>query len=298
MLTALLVAFASLATAADDHPTLNPVYRQLLGPGIEIGSSSTLPVPTPLMPDGLDAEEQERVIQSLLPEGQTMARMMRNSVVAPQVIQMAELADPAAPARRVDCWFIAYGDLSVLTEEEFLKSLVRADAAERDGDEEGRGLEAEDLSARGITILPENTNNEAYVHGRYTLINRVELHGTLRAFWSETPDSIVVAAILDPRFLDDEKYPNRWHPVSADELGRLQTGPGQPYGGMGMYMKATRLAEPEGALLIEWHVVFSEPHAWFDGANLLGSKLPAVIQNQVRTARREIVKASRDGSSS
>ena len=52
------------------------------------------------------------------------------------------------------------------------------------------------------------------------------------------------------------------------------------------------LAEPKGALFVEGHVVFAEPVKWFDGANLLRSKLPPVIQGQVRSFRRELAKSN------
>ena len=62
----------------------------------------------------------------------------------------------------------------------------------------------------------------------------------------------------------------------------------QPYAGLGSYVKATRLAEPAGAVFIEYHVVFAEPQGWFHGANLLRSKLPIVAQDMVRKFRRKM----------
>ena len=49
------------------------------------------------------------------------------------------------------------------------------------------------------------------------------------------------------------------------------------------------MAQPSDAMLIEYHVVFEEPEAWFQGANLLSSKLPLVIQDVVRSFRRKLV---------
>ena len=60
--------------------------------------------------------------------------------------------------------------------------------------------------------------------------------------------------------------------------------------GAGMYFKITKLAAPEGALFIEQHVMFAEPAGWFGGANLLRSKLPIAVQDNVRTMRREFQK--------
>ena len=49
-----------------------------------------------------------------------------------------------------------------------------------------------------------------------------------------------------------------------------------------MYVKITKLHAPAGAVLVEQHIVYAEPTGWFDGANLLRSKLPLVMQVNVR----------------
>ncbi|HTU21721.1 MAG TPA: hypothetical protein VMG10_27030 [Gemmataceae bacterium] len=46
--------------------------------------------------------------------------------------------------------------------------------------------------------------------------------------------------------------------------------------------------EPKGALFIEYHLIYSEPQGWFSGADPLTTKLPAIIQAEVRTFRREL----------
>ena len=65
----------------------------------------------------------------------------------------------------------------------------------------------------------------------------------------------------------------------------MKHGPASPYGGSGMYVKITKLAEPVGAVFVEQHIVYSEPTGWFDGANLLRSKLPPVVTISVRRMR-------------
>ena len=52
----------------------------------------------------------------------------------------------------------------------------------------------------------------------------------------------------------------------------------------------TPLAEPAGAILVECHGVFEEPQGWFQGAPLLRSKLPMLVQEQVRGFRGKLVK--------
>jgi hypothetical protein len=40
-------------------------------------------------------------------------------------------------------------------------------------------------------------------------------------------------------------------------------------------------------------MIFDEPNGWFGGANLLRSKLPLVIQDEVRNFRRRLAAASK-----
>ena len=56
------------------------------------------------------------------------------------------------------------------------------------------------------------------------------------------------------------------------------------------YAKISRLKEPEGALLVEFHAAFSEPEAWFQGAPILRSKFAPIAQDQIRKLRRELLK--------
>ena len=80
----------------------------------------------------------------------------------------------------------------------------------------------------------------------------------------------------------------RWQSLTVDDTGKRQTGPPEPYVGLGSYAKATRLAEPAGAIFMEYHVAFVEPQGWFHGTNLLRSKLPIVAQEMVRKFRRNL----------
>lgn len=290
-----LAVIVIAALMAEKHDELNPVYASLCNSGVSIAETAQLTLPPPTMPDGLDAAAQEEIIRTLTGNESTYKQFMRNSVVTKHILHMEEIGQEGAPARRADVWFVAYGDLEVLANQEFLESLV---AANEDEDNrlhgEGHQLTAEELAKRGIELVPAEPDREQYGYGAYRLLKRVELHGTIRTFWSRTDESILFAGELDPRFSSDDEFRNHWRPLERDKTGELGAGSPQPYGGMGMYMKITQLKEPKDAIFVEGHVVFSEPYGWFDGANLLGSKLPAIIQNQVRSARREIVRASRE----
>lgn len=284
-----IVSLALCLLAADGHLDANSVYRELLDAGVTLAEGVVVELPAPTMRDGLDRQAQEQVLAEVAGVAYPVAQLTRKSVVAPQILRLEELTHPAAPGRRVDVYFVAYGDLERMTSREFLDRLWGSESQDEDVAAEGQSLAGEELVERGLELAPADQEYERWAHGSYTLLKRVEVHGTLHSRWSRTADSLVVAARLDPRFEADAEFPNLWRPLVRSNEGQVTLGPAEPYRGMAMYMKLTPLAEPAGAVFVEAHLVFGEPHGWFDGANLLGSKLPAIVQSRVRALRRELL---------
>jgi hypothetical protein len=284
-----LLLTATFALAAG-HDAANPVYHALREPGLAVSPTVRVALPAPSMADGLDAKAQQAVLKALAGEEYAVDELVRKSVVAPHVLRIRHLtpSDPQAPARGVDVWFVAYGDLKTVANKDFLDRLLNSHPKEGKGQE----LSSADLTKRGIRVDPARAKYEGYGHVVFTFLDRVEISATGHSFWNQTDDSVLVAAQLDPRFRQDADFANRWRSLTRDDEGNIRRGPPQPYEGAGYYVKVTRLVEPRGALLVEAHVVFTEPLKWFDGANLLRSKLPPVVQTQVRSIRRELLKAS------
>jgi hypothetical protein len=291
MTTTLALLTAALA-AGQAHDAANPLYRELRAEGVAVGAAGRVKLPEPWMADGLDAGQQEAVLKKLTGDDYTVEDFVRRSQVAPQILRIrSEVApsDPQAPTRGVDLAFVAYGDLKAVADKAFLERLLAAN--NRDG--KGQELKPADLAKRGIAVQPGNGRHESYGTASFVFLDKVHLDVTGRQFWSEAPDSLVVAARIEPRFTADKEFPNRWRPLRRDDDGAVTKGAPEPYEAAGYYMKITRLKEPTGALLFEAHVIFTEPVKWFDGVNQLRSKLPAAIQGQVRAMRRELQKASR-----
>lgn len=283
---------AVLLGAAPTHQEANPVYAQLLEQGVTVSPEVTYSIPLPTMADGLDAAEQQKIIADLAGSSYSPDQLLRKSVVSRHILHLEQLQHPTGPAERVDTWFVAYGNLDDISDKQFLEELMESSSGEDEVGEEGHTLTPEELAARGIDFNEADAEHEGYANGSYRLIKKVEVQGTLHSYWSRTPDSIVIAGQLDPRFNDDKEFPNVWRAMDRAPTGQLELGPAHPYEGTGFYLKITRMEEPEGALFVEAHMVLSEPQAWFDGANLLGAKLPAVVQNRVRATRREFLRAS------
>jgi hypothetical protein len=145
------------------------------------------------------------------------------------------------------------------------------------------------LRQRGLPVLG-SPSDPRFLAVEMSLLERVRISGTTRSIKTSTPQSVTIASVLDPRFDLDPEFSNSWRSIERDAAGRRQYGPPYVYNSLGSYVKATRLHEPEGALLIEYHVGFAEPEGWFHGANLLRSKLPIVAQETVRRFRRSFDK--------
>ncbi len=267
------------------HLAQNPVYKELRETGIAVTAKNLMPLPKPYLADGLDHKAQRKLIEKLGGRRYPWALLTRNSTVAPQIIQLSEQKLPGSDtkARIAHVYFIAYGDM-----EEIAKSGTLTQPND-DGDKEWKTLTEKVLAAKNLVL--DEKGRESYGSISNNLIDRVRLTGVLRTYWSQSEESLIASAYLDPKFNGDADFPNRWQ---AMDRGKKPVGEPAAYQGAGGYTKITKLAEPEGALFVESHLVFAEPHAWFDGANLLGSKLPAVIQHEVRNTRQEILKASGD----
>lgn len=287
---ALLFVLANVS-GQTDHEQLNPVYAQLRTKGIQArletvtGEPQMLPPPT--MQDGLDAKQQAALIEKI----GGFARMTRKSQLAPVKIDppRSKQVTGEFTYREMDFWFVAYGELKVLRDKEFLDQLLSAEEDEEEG--EAAGLTAEQLATRGITL--KDKDREGFGHAVYNLLRKVRLHATGWSYWSETDESVVAAVIVDPRFWQDKEYPNQWSPLSKGRGQELVAGQSQPFGGAGLYLKFTELKNPRGALFVEGHAVYGEPIAWFRGTNQLGAKLNVVVQNQARNVRRELLRAAR-----
>jgi hypothetical protein len=267
----LLCPFALLAN--EDQNTL---FQSLLQGGLKLGQQQ-LPLPAPYMADGLSAEEQRTVIEKLPGRNQDVDEMLRLSPVAPFAVKFTDIStgDPRLPAKRLDLAFVTPGSLDKLARTDVLDRLLNS----------GR-------TDASITPLSENkTNSEGQAHVALPLMDKVLLEGTMQTMWTKTNQSLILAGQIDPRFTSNTQYPNRWRLLARDAEGKLQPqSQSQEYEAVAYYFKFTPLAGVKDALFVEAHLLFAEPAEWFDGANLLRSKLPIVLQTKIRAFRRDLMR--------
>jgi hypothetical protein len=284
------MSILSTIGVAADHEA-NQVFQKLISEGVKTPDGANFPLPKPVMPDDASAKEQTKILTELM-DGLPLDRFLRDSAVAPHIYRADEVqSDQQAIVRQIDVYFVAHAELASITQTEFTEQLSDGESKAT-----GRVLTDEELRERDITLAVGAATDEvreSYAHGSFTILNRVELSVTGRSMATKTPSSLLAATHVDPRFSQDSEFPNRWKPLERTPDGSFSKGEPQAYQGAGTYLKITRLAAPTGAVFVEGHTIYTEPHGWFDGTNLLRAKLPAIAQTQIRAARRDMVKESR-----
>jgi hypothetical protein len=270
----------------------NPVYDELMRRGVTIGPSEIVRLPAPTLRDGMSAAQQRRAVEAIADASHTWEELTRRSVVAPFILKLPkEDSEQTRLGRRVDLWFVAYGNLSTLENNEWLERQFKSTGNETDPDNGAvvKVVPESELQRHGLKA-PQGPDDPQFVFAELTLLDRVRLSVTTRGTKQQSAESVLSASMLDPHFATDEQNCNCWRPIVRDDAGRRHLGKAEAYTGYGSYAKATRLVDPPGAILIEYHVAFAEPEGWFNGTNLLRSKLPILAQLIVRQLRRELAK--------
>jgi hypothetical protein len=281
------------ATLAEDAP--NEVLQFLVTQGVPVGDQQRVPLPKPSMADDLDMAQQQAVLEGVADARRPVSRLTRRSIVSPFVLKLGKqrIEGSEDPARTIDLWFVAHGELDLLRDKSFLEQL--AGVVEKPGENqiEGRAALLEDVDLKPLSITDVG-ENERYFFSQFGLFDRVEISATRHATITHNEESLTFAARLDPRFRIGSEYPSQWRSVTRDDLGQLVFGPPQTYTSAGFYLKVTRLVDQEDALFVEYHQAFVEPEGWFHGANLLRSKLPLLVQDGVRKFRRKLASATKE----
>jgi hypothetical protein len=283
------IAFLIAALASPAQVPINPLFTQLLDKGIAIPNGPVVKLPSPLVSQDLEAATAPAILEKAA--GKLPRELfVRKSDAAPFSLKIDSINDStgARCAQTIDLWFVAYANLAAVAKKDVVTQLL---VGERDRDHaEVKLLSPEELRARGIQPLEGSGLEERYATFEAVLLDRVQVTGISRNVKMISPRYLVLAMTLDDRFADDKEYPNHWRPIRRGADGKEQFGPGKPYSGLAGYVRVSELPQPAGALLFEMHCVFHEPQAWFGGPNLLRSKLPVVIQENLRTFRRKLAR--------
>lgn len=271
-----------------DEGAGNTVYEHLANNGIA-NNDQAIKLPEPTLSRQADAATQDKVVHHIAAKKNGYDEFVRKSPVAPFLMTIDTKGSDKGGDRvqRVDTWFVAYGKLSDLSDEDLLGQLVGGGSSSEKGKSET--LTDEQLKERNLTVRSSERRNESYFHITSPLLDKVLIDGIGHGVTTREKNSTLAASLLDPQFIDDAKFPNRWRPYEKSTGGAKKLGRAHPYAGFGGYCQVVELVKPQGALFIECHMAINEPHDWFHGTNLLRSKLPALMQDNVRTLRRKLI---------
>jgi hypothetical protein len=283
-----LVTILPRWTAAAD----NAIYNELVGKGIALSNGKTVTLPSPVMADGLKADDQQKVLKTVGPQNipNNMKSFLRGDRTDwYEIKQKSErVADPQASIGRVvDLYFVAKGKLATVADPNFVNNQI-ANSQQKDV----QFYIPAELAKRNLTINNKKDFRENYAHGLIkaeTLFNKVQVGGTGYGIETLTPDSILVAFKLDPRFDKDSEFPNQYQLATVGADGKITLGPPKLYSGYGGYSKITKLQGSEDKIFVEYHLVFDEPHEWFNGTAQLVSKLETNYTENIRQFRRDVL---------
>lgn len=279
-----------------EHAAANPVYQNLItGTSDDLSAfDHQVEVVKPLMKDNMSQAEQREVLKQVGGKKYSVEDLLNGSISAPHVLEMdREAIDDSAKSTMLttlSLYFVAKGDLEMVADPKFLESLMSIDGR---SDEKADPLTDEQLQAAKIdpTKIAKDQEGMSVVEG--TIFDRIHVTGVARSYWTRSGDSIVSAALFDRRFADKGKLAPTWERFERQEDGSMKSAETGKLPGLGAYVKITPIKGADKLLFIEAHGALLEPYSWFQGANLLGSKLPTALRNQVQDIRRRAIRASR-----
>ncbi len=283
----LVLWLAGLAvTQTTDHAN-NPVYRGLVDAGIAV-EGATARLPEPVLPDGLDADAARAKLRAVAGDDRAARELARNSVTAPFLLKPRDVKAGGSILRLADLYFIVHADLDEVDPGQVARQADGRSAEAGNMRFASKTLGNDDLRGRRVEPLAALAGrHEWYTHATGRLLDRIAVEATDRVVATRSADSLVVAGRTDRAFDRDATSPNRWSTLARQGTAEAP-GPARDYEGSAGYCKITRLASEPGALFVEVHFGFVEPHDWFQGAPILRSKLGVIAQDQVRRLRREI----------
>ena len=295
-----LVCFASFVVLCVSQPTAhaqNPLVDDLLNEGVTTAEGTKVRLPQPMLTDGMTAEAQRDALAETA-KAKRADLFYSGTVTSPFSfsIKAVDKLPNKSQVRQIDVLFIAKGSIDDIENEELLKDLGKANKNVDNGlTEEAAELTADDLKQAGLPAGKQEDGSQiSYGTSQTNLLDKVYLDIVTVSQTSKTDESITLGTRLDQAIAAATGKPSTWQAIARDRGKLTLTGPKSDYFAAGAYVKATELKHEPGSLLVEIHVLVVEPYGWFQGVNLLSSKLPPLIQDSVRTFRRKLAAAKQE----
>ena len=262
----------------------NAPYRAVLGEGFLAGGVAVR-LPEPLLRDGLSEEDRRAALKGAV--DLPLDDFLRDSVNAPFKLKVRDVPYPGGVVRLVNLWFVVHADLDEIDMDDISGRSKKGGSGEAGNMTfEARPLTDAELKAHSKAAAGDL---DRHVLTGGLLLDRIRVKSTNRVVATRTGESIVVASAPATGFEADTELATRWWPIPRP--GKPEDpAPPRPYPGAASYPKVSKFSRQPPVLLVESHVAFAEPKAWFDGAPILRSNISLVVQDQVRQLRREVAR--------
>jgi hypothetical protein len=287
-MTFLTLALAQVALGQSPAPgpelDANPLYRTVLTEGLVVGGV-TVKLPPPCLREGMTEAERRAALKAVV--DLPLDEFLRDSVNAPFKLKIRDVPYPGGVVHVVDIWFAIHADLDEINLADLSGKKDQSGSGEAGNMKFSvRTLTDDELKARSKVV---SGGLDRYVLNKGVLLDRVKLSSVNHILGSKAGGALVVASMTDPAFQKDDELANYWVPIP--EQGEAKKDPGTPriYEGSAGYSRIGRYSEKPSVLLVEAHLAFAEPKAWFNGSSILRSKIGLVAQDQIRSLRREVL---------
>jgi hypothetical protein len=263
--------------------------------GVPVPGQAAVRLSKPLMSPGLTADEQLAVLKKAS-DKIPLELFLKNSLASPHAIQINSVENNKKRyAQTVDICFVAHGKIETLIKHDLLSQLLGDKSTEK---QDARGktttLDDDELKKRDIKPFKSDIMEERFAKIELNILNQVQVSGVTRNIREQGPGWLKTYSILDDRFAKDADWPNQWRKIDAKAPAGKELGTASEYAGWCSFVQVTSLSNPEGALFVEVRSVYAEPHGWFDGYNVLRSKLPLAIKDNVTSFRRKLALAEKE----
>jgi len=267
--------------AQDDEPI---VIRPQL---IEFPGAQFVPLPEPKLHATAPKAKKEALLESIA--GKVgWKRFSANSINAPVRIEVEELKDDSGKRTgyRILSSYVIYCSREKLENRDLMESSFGKPKAP---DDPKRKLDQLALKALEEDEFATDDESRQYLWIELPLLKKVLIRAVLVAKNSQADGAFQMTWGVDSRFSQDGgEYQHRWSRLSTNKLGRIVEGETQPYQGMGGKMSVTPTGLEADQWLIESVLVIHEPDEWFGSSQYLRSKLPAALQESVKSFRRKL----------
>jgi hypothetical protein len=266
-------------------------------------SGTSIKLPLPIMNESMTYKQQATALTLTASAAKvTVDDLAAANPFAPFYLKIRTLQKEPT-FRTIDIAFVARGKWEDLVSKQFGETILqekKVDAKHEPGTEfvEKAGLLTKpEMATRGLVPKDEIDQDiiarkEGWLQTTLNLFSQAQVSTTRHVIMTKGPTSALFAALLDPRFDKDAVYPNQWRSIDLAKPVDQRFGPVQLYQGAGFYVKAVKLNEPKDAIFFEYHSVYYEPQGWFNGENVLLSKLVFIAKNQIEKFRRKLAKGN------